>query len=84
MQASAELMGHKPGGPLGRTSRAAAADHNAVTAGYTHTTPAMVDRVVAAIEERLATAIAVAVAAPDLGPAPGRRTDLHPERRRQA
>jgi hypothetical protein len=77
----AELMGHKPGGPLGPTSRAAPADHNVVTAGYTHTTPAMLDRVLAAVEERLATAVAVAVAAPDRGPAPG---PAHRPRRRAA
>jgi hypothetical protein len=83
----AELMGHRPGGTIGRTSRAAPADHNAVTAGYTHTTPAMLSRVLAAIEERLETAFAVAAKAPACGPAPGRRTGLDasaamPDRRR--
>jgi hypothetical protein len=56
-------------------------DHNAVTAGYTHTTPAMLSRVLAAIEERLETAFAVAAEAPACGPAPGRRTDLDRQRR---
>jgi hypothetical protein len=63
----AELMGHRPGGTIGRISRAAPADHNAVTAGYTHTTPAMLSRVLAAIEVRLKTAFAAAAKGPPAG-----------------
>jgi integrase len=72
----AELMGHRPSGPIGRSSRAQGADRNAVTARYTHTTPAMIDRVLTALEERLAVAFTVATNTPNLGPRPGRRADL--------
>ena len=57
-----ELMGHQASGRAGRHPGSAIGAH------YRHTTPEMVARVVAAVEERLAVVLATAEAALDRQP----------------